>query len=597
LNLLESKVISSDDLLEIAKASRVQYLLKSSYSQSGDDLVIAAYLIDGKTAETLSSFNIPGEGMDHMPMLDSLNNKIKQEFLSSSEIYDDIDLQIETVMTSNRLALEYYFEADKKLLAHGLPQAKELINQALELDPEFAMAYLLLYKANLTLGPPEETIQALHKAFELKESLPLREKYLIEAEFFDNIELSMQKAIGAFKKAVEIFPDDKDFLNSLARRYKQIREFDKAIEIYEKLYSRFEGWGYAEKLAESYYQNGEFEKAEELLLALNEKYPDSMLPTQALTFIYIAARKYDLASSLLDKRLAKKPNFQDGHFRGFLCYFQDDFIAAETRFQNPKKGVEKLPPVYLEIAVARLFNLYIAQGKFGEAFELIKQYRKSFYSSGYKRIFPNPGYYYLKVGQTEEALKEFQHGLDEYPNLKQAHRMGLVMAYVELNELEKAEKMIDIIDQDFEEVWKKYWLSKHLYLKGLVGLKRGELEQAIDYLEKSVSALLRQHPTSDWETHAVMYDALASAYLKNGDLDNAIKNYETISTLTWGRFSDGDIYAKSFYQLGKIYQEVGLRSKAIENYEKFIDLWKDCDPQFQPMVQDARDRIETLKQP
>ncbi|MGB3863456.1 MAG: hypothetical protein WBE11_02910 [Candidatus Aminicenantaceae bacterium] len=38
----------------------------------------------------------------------------------------------------------------------------------------------------------------------------------------------------------------------------------------------------------------------------------------------------------------------------------------------------------------------------------------------------------------------------------------------------------------------------------------------------------------------------------------------------------GQIYAKSFYMLGKMDEDLG--AKAIEHYEKFLDLWKDDDP-------------------
>ena len=30
--------------------------------------------------------------------------------------------------------------------------------------------------------------------------------------------------------------------------------------------------------------------------------------------------------------------------------------------------------------------------------------------------------------------------------------------------------------------------------------------------------------------------------------------------------------------MGKIYEQKGYKAKAIEHYEKFLDLWKDADP-------------------
>jgi DNA-binding SARP family transcriptional activator len=46
--------------------------------------------------------------------------------------------------------------------------------------------------------------------------------------------------------------------------------------------------------------------------------------------------------------------------------------------------------------------------------------------------------------------------------------------------------------------------------------------------------------------------------------------------------------------LGKIYEQRGYKGKAIENYEKFLNLWKDADPGIAE-VEDAKDRLAGVK--
>ena len=46
--------------------------------------------------------------------------------------------------------------------------------------------------------------------------------------------------------------------------------------------------------------------------------------------------------------------------------------------------------------------------------------------------------------------------------------------------------------------------------------------------------------------------------------------------------------------LGKIYEQKSWKGKAIEHYEKFLDLWKDADPGI-PEVTDAKKRLEALQ--
>ncbi len=48
--------------------------------------------------------------------------------------------------------------------------------------------------------------------------------------------------------------------------------------------------------------------------------------------------------------------------------------------------------------------------------------------------------------------------------------------------------------------------------------------------------------------------------------------------------------------LGKIYEEKGWKGKAIEHYEKFLDLWKDADPGIAE-VDDAKKKLAGLQLP
>ena len=47
--------------------------------------------------------------------------------------------------------------------------------------------------------------------------------------------------------------------------------------------------------------------------------------------------------------------------------------------------------------------------------------------------------------------------------------------------------------------------------------------------------------------------------------------------------------------LSKIREQQGDTAKAIEHYEKFLDLWKDADPGIAEVEKDANKRLERLK--
>jgi tetratricopeptide (TPR) repeat protein len=87
---------------------------------------------------------------------------------------------------------------------------------------------------------------------------------------------------------------------------------------------------------------------------------------------------------------------------------------------------------------------------------------------------------------------------------------------------------------------------------------------------------------------------LTMAYYASGDIDKAQNEYERIVSSSSGRSTFSDVYALSYYELEKIYEQKGWKGKALEQYEKFLNLWKDADPGF-PEVDDAKKRLAALK--
>jgi tetratricopeptide (TPR) repeat protein len=93
---------------------------------------------------------------------------------------------------------------------------------------------------------------------------------------------------------------------------------------------------------------------------------------------------------------------------------------------------------------------------------------------------------------------------------------------------------------------------------------------------------------------AFFIEPLAFAYYKTGELEKAQETYERIISLTVGRLHWGYEFAKSYYMLGKIYEQKGWEGKAIEQYERFLELWKDADPGITE-VEDSRQRLAVLR--
>ena len=89
-------------------------------------------------------------------------------------------------------------------------------------------------------------------------------------------------------------------------------------------------------------------------------------------------------------------------------------------------------------------------------------------------------------------------------------------------------------------------------------------------------------------------DILARAYVKNGALDKAVAKYEEWITFDPNSTDRRIAHPKYHYELAKLYEQKKWEGKAIENYEKFIDLWKDADKGL-PELEEAKKRLAGLK--
>ncbi len=84
-------------------------------------------------------------------------------------------------------------------------------------------------------------------------------------------------------------------------------------------------------------------------------------------------------------------------------------------------------------------------------------------------------------------------------------------------------------------------------------------------------------------------DGLARTYLAQGKRDAAIAEYERLVSPDPNQRARLLIRPLDRYRLGVLYQEAGENKKAVEQFDRFLAIWKDADPDI-PELADARAR-------
>ena len=164
--------------------------------------------------------------------------------------------------------------------------------------------------------------------------------------------------------------------------------------------------------------------------------------------------------------------------------------------------------------------------------------------------------------------------------------------------MDEAQRAAAELKELIESGLNKKAIRYYHHLLGMIELKRKNFSKAVEFFKRGISLLQYQcfFEYTQWlipDSHALFMEPLALAYYKMGDLDSAQEEYEKITSLSSGRLFFGDIYVKSFYMLGKIYEQQNDTAKAMEHYERFLDLWKDADTGIVE-VEDAKERVAAL---
>jgi len=164
-----------------------------------------------------------------------------------------------------------------------------------------------------------------------------------------------------------------------------------------------------------------------------------------------------------------------------------------------------------------------------------------------------------------------------------------------MKRLEKIEPLLSELHNK-EPVWAAQLQNSYELFKAEILLAKKDTQGVIALLEKASSYEIPGMNPPQLIVHNLptIQDVLARAYVENGELDKAMSEYERLITFNPKSKSLRLVHPKYHYRLAKLYEQKSWTGKAIEHYQKFLELWKEADPDI-PEVEEAKKRPALLE--
>ncbi len=616
LNLEDEENLTDNNLRDFARKTLSTHILKGTYIKLGKTYRIIVTLLDAGTLEPVFADSEDGVGEDALfSMVDNLTKKLKPHFnLTKEQITGDLDEDIAEVRSNNPRAIYFYTEGLKALNHRDFDKAIDSFENAVSLDPDFAMAYRMLSGTyNRLFLEVDFSNREYHEKFyenrikmmeAAKRRPPTeRERLFIQAS---DPKRNYVDQLHDLYKLVELYPDDENGNGMLGNVFAyHWKEYDLAKQYFEPLIQNNTNnhipYVYLAMIAR---QEGLNDKAREITQLSMEKFPGNPMNYEDMAVSYIMERDFDNALAWCRKGYALNPKVFTGfNVTGDVYLLKEDFAQAEQEY---RKKLESDSLEKQKEGNSRIIDLYKTQGRFDEIVKFSKEALEMEKETAYpKTRMDDLVDAQIKMKNYEEALKLSENVINPIEKLRYLGDL-----YVETQQWPKVEEIAEELEESYEKAMERHrsldWPDEFknlipisagamkrnsLRLRGLIAAAKGDYDTSIQHLQKAVSMSFMQNRLGG--DLAYFVDPLALAYFKKGDLERAREEYESIGMMTFGRIKHGDIYARSFYMLGKIYEEVGKKREARRNYERFLDLWENADPGL-PEIDDARARLAAL---
>jgi DNA-binding SARP family transcriptional activator/tetratricopeptide (TPR) repeat protein len=543
---------------EVAEREGAKAVVTGSIAAVGGAYTVNVRLVATEDAEVLAAFR--ETATDSSALLDaverashSLRRRIG-ESLSSLRALPPLT----QVTTRSLTALRKFTEANRLSLVGQRDRAIALWQEAAAIDSTFAAAYVGLAHTYAAMGELGRGAEALSRAVAHQARLPFEERTFTVGSYAYS-RGDYETAVDTYGRFLERYPDDIRALNNLALIHRDQRRFAVA----ESLFAR--ATRVDTTIANLYFGlhstqllQGRFRESRATLDEIGRRFPGNPVLLTVEMQDASAQHHWDEAERLAETQIAASTN---------------DSLALIDPYEA-------------------LAGLVMAQGRLDEAEGL---WRKQLALSAATRSYGRHLFGLLQLAQLElrhrrapaRAAALVDSALAGLPldSVLPADRPydELARFQAQVGRLTQARELMMAAERNDSNLGRSRRPDR-AWTKGVIALAAGDARLAEDELREAADRLVC--------TVCALPD-LARAYEATGKPAAAVVVYERYLAMPWyWRYeTDAQELAWVMVRLAGLYDGRGEVAKASAMRARLIQLWRQADPELQPVVAEARRRV------
>jgi tetratricopeptide (TPR) repeat protein/TolB-like protein len=552
---------------EVATREGAKALLDGAVDRVGTGYVVSARLVSALDGGEMATFR--ATAANDGELIASLGGLAKdiRERVGESLKSIRVAKSLERVTTSSLPALKKYVEGLHYIQALGeMDRGRALLYEAVAIDSSFAMAWRRIAASFAGAGSGRAAqMAAIEKAYQHRDRLSDNERLVTEAGYHSyGPAPDLDRILAAYEALIERDSVNGPALNNGGTRYSAKRDYVRAEQLLRRAIALPGPFGGAfTNLGDVQIAQGKFAAAESTAATFR-----SALPSNAGHWVI------DASIAMGRKDFTKADEVTTAAYNDPKAASQRDF-ASLVRMQ--------LSSVRGQIRQALRF--------YGETESILAARSdtkmpvlRASLDSAWVRAF-----YFGEVAQARELVRKALAAvpMESLPASERQWQYLIAIAQAS-GDAAAARAALRSFERDLPQMGVTQAPGALAEARANVALAEGRAAEAIPLFreaDRTYASCLR----------CAMVN-FARAFDLDGQRDSAIAYFQRyVNSPAGDMFLDQDWLAGSYKRLGELYEAAGDLPKAVTNLEKFVELWKDADPELQPKVRDARERLTRIR--